>query len=109
VGKHLADRVVQILCRIHQMFGKGLSFTKRGTNEIPGPQTERRGKRMFIKTTLFAQLERAGIRMLHAISAPAPNRPQRVTERRLQQQLQLVASDRVVDGGKELQTTSKMV
>src|SRR5205809_7126679 len=62
------------------MFGKGLSFTKRWTNEIPGPQTEHRRQGMFVKSTLCAQLECSRIRMLHTVNAPALSRPQRVAE-----------------------------
>jgi hypothetical protein len=37
VGKYLVNRVVHILGAFEQMFGKGLSFTKRRTEKIPGP------------------------------------------------------------------------
>src|SRR5215472_14055201 len=94
---------------IHQMFGKGLSFTQRCTKEIPGPQAKHRRQRMFVKSTVFAQLQCSRIRMLHTINAPALNRPEGVAERRLQQQLRLVAEQRVLDLRKELQTASKMV
>ena len=91
VSKNLVNRVVYILGGIQQTFGKGLSFTKRCTNEIPGPQTKHRRKGMFVKPTLFAQLKCSRIRMLHTVSAPALNRPEGVAERRLKQQLPLVA------------------
>ena len=94
MGKNLVNRLVYILGYIQQLFGKGLSFTKRWMKEIPGPQTKHRRKGVFVKfatPTLFAQLKCSRIRMLHTVSAPALNRPEGVAERRLKQQLRLVA------------------
>src|SRR5262249_37656815 len=90
------------------MFGKGLSFTKRCTKEIPGPQTKRRGQGMFVKPTLFAHPKCSGICMLHTVGAPALSRPEGVAERRLKQQLRLVAYHRVVDIGNLFQPLFQM-
>src|SRR5262249_6285532 len=99
VGKNLVNRVLYILSCIYQLFGKGLSFTKRCTNEIPKPQTKHRRKGMFVKSPLFAQLKRSRVRLLHTVSAPTFNRPERVASRRLKQQLEFVAQHRVDDIG----------
>src|SRR4029077_14351220 len=91
VGKNLVIRLVYVLGCIQQMFGKRLSFTKRRTHEIPGPQTEHRSQGMFVKPTLFAQLVCSHVRMLPTLNTPAFSRSEGVAERSLQQQLQLVA------------------
>src|SRR5882672_8310155 len=90
VGKNLVNRIVYVLSAIQQMFGQGLSFTKRCTNEIPGPQTKHCRHDVFVKPTFFAQLKRSRVRMLHTVSTPALNCPEGVAQRRLKQQLRLV-------------------
>ena len=92
VGKNLTNRVVYILGGIQQMFGKGLSFTKRCAQEIPGPQTKHCGKGVFVKTTLSAQLKCARICILPTIRAPALGRQEGVAERRLKQLSNLLRS-----------------
>src|ERR1700732_1837007 len=90
------------------MFGKRLSFTKRRTHEIPGPQTEHRRQGMFVKPTLFAQLVCSHVRMLHTLNTPAFSRSEGVAERGLQQHLQLVAEPQVVDIWNQIQTLFQM-
>ena len=91
------------------MFGKDSSFTKCSVDKIPGPQTKSRRQGMFVKSAVFAQLQRACIRMLHIINAPTLGRAQGVAERCLKQQLRFVAQLRVIDVRKELQTARQMV
>ena len=47
--------------------------------------------------------------MLHTVNAPAFDRTEAVAKRRLEQQLRLIAQQRVVELGKELQTLGQMV
>src|SRR5215471_2708140 len=86
-GKNTVNRVVGVLGALQQMFGKGLSFTKRSANEIPGPKTKHRRQDMFVKPALLAQVERSRVRMPHTLGAPAVDRPEGVAERNLEQQL----------------------
>ena len=90
------------------MFGKGLGFTKRCTQEIPGPQTKHRRKGMFMEPTLSAQLKCLRIRMLHTVSAPALSRSEGIAERRLKEQLRLVAQSWVVDIRNQFQPLFQM-
>ena len=91
MGKNLENRVIRILGCTHQIFGKGLSFTQCRTKEIPSPQTKHCGQGMLVKPTLLAQLERSRICTLHTFNAPPLGRSEGVAERRLKQQLGLVA------------------
>src|SRR5260370_22506994 len=90
------------------MFGKGLSLIERCAKEIPGPQTKHGRQGMFVKPTLFAQLECSRICTLHTVNAPALSRPEGEDEPRLKQQLRLVACHRLGDLGTELKPSSTM-
>src|SRR5262245_11945806 len=102
------NRVADILGCIQQMLGKGLSFTKRCAQEIPGPQTKHSGKGMFIKPTFSAQLKCSRICILHAVSAPAFDSSEGIAERGLKEQLKFVAEHRVVDAGGQFQPLFQM-
>src|SRR6516165_2754817 len=97
MGKNLVSRVLYIFGCIYQLFGKGLSFTKRSANEIPKPQTKHRREGMFVKPAPLGQLKCSRVRLFHTVSAPALNRPEGVPERCLLQQFYFGAMHRVDD------------